>query len=568
MMKKMKRLAALLLAMVMVLGISCTVLAAEVDTGHSNKTNKPTTTEADLTGHTYKAYQIFSGTQAEGENKNELASIDWGNDINKEAFLSALKDDFVDTVKQLDSTNTIETSPFASCEDAAAVAQAMSGWSGDTIEDGKVTKEDVLARAFAILAEKNLNEGAEGKTPGASLDPGYYLVVDETTLSEGTNQVRNLSVLQMTKQDNFTPVNKTDVPELTKRVKEVNDSEPSTESEVNWVSVADYDIGDTIDFILTGTLPTDYATYETYEYIFHDTQNASLQLKTDSIKVFVNNIQITTGFNIITEAGEEENKTSDGCTFEVRFDDLKKIPSITHESIITVEYQSVLNGTGTSSGYENKAYVNYSNRSNGLGKTPEDKVVIFTFDLTANKVDGDAVSLPGAGFALFKKVDDQEVPINITGSVAKDEDGNAVADLENGQIAYYEILGNDKTTFEFKGIDAGTYVLRETTVPAGYNKAEDMTFKVVAEYDTDKTLKILKVVKEDGTEISSTDDGSDAAFTVNLTNGSMSTNVVNQKGVTLPSTGGIGTTIFYIIGGILVIGAGILLVVKRRMNAR
>ena len=128
----------------------------------------------------------------------------------------------------------------------------------------------------------------------------------------------------------------------------------------------------------------------------------------------------------------------------------------------------------------------------------------------------------------------------------------------------------DVTTFTFTGLDAGQYKLVETTVPAGYNKADDVEFTIEATYDTesaDPKLTSLVVKDKDGSVISATAENQEASFATVLLEGKVSTKVVNKAGAELPSTGGIGTTIFYILGGLLAVGAVVLLVTKRRMNA-
>ena len=174
---------------------------------------------------------------------------------------------------------------------------------------------------------------------------------------------------------------------------------------------------------------------------------------------------------------------------------------------------------------------------------------------------GETKPLKGAGFTLFKIVPGTE-----TGTT-----------LEN-QIGA-EVKGTDMTKFSWLGLDAGKYVLRETTTPAGYNTAADIEFEIVGAYvattDTDGVASGTKpeltglVVKDSSGNTISGDAETGATFTATLdsTRSDISTNVVNRKGTNLPETGGMGTTILYVVGAILVIGAGILLVTKKRMNA-
>jgi fimbrial isopeptide formation D2 family protein/LPXTG-motif cell wall-anchored protein len=201
---------------------------------------------------------------------------------------------------------------------------------------------------------------------------------------------------------------------------------------------------------------------------------------------------------------------------------------------IVVSYNAKLNDSAVIGGTGNDNTVNleFSNNPNSggdgdKGKTPDDKVVVFTYKIIANKVDENNQPLKGAGFTLYK------------------EDGTV----------FKEFAAGDATSFEFKGVDAGKYVLKETTVPAGYNKVADINIEITAQYDESKeppTLSSLTATPSD--------------FTVDLTAGSVTGTIKNEKGSELPSTGGIGTVIFYVLGSLLVIGCGIVLVSKRRTN--
>ena len=251
---------------------------------------------------------------------------------------------------------------------------------------------------------------------------------------------------------------------------------------------------------------------------------------------------------------------------------------------IVVDYTSKLNKEAVigTPGNPNEVLLKYSNNPNlednsdtDEGTTPKDKVVVFTYEIKALKVqpDGNAIdqsaydkltneekadyvkvgdkwqktkALEGAGFTLYKKVNGEYTAVG------------------------EEIKG--VTTFEFKGTDAGEYKLVETTVPAGYNKAADVTFEVKATYDTDAADPKLKSLTVEpataGFTVSVTETKNDEEEVTEITtDGIISGKVLNQKGSTLPSTGGIGTTIFYVLGAILVIGAGIVLVTRRRMSA-
>lgn len=263
-----------------------------------------------------------------------------------------------------------------------------------------------------------------------------------------------------------------------------------------------------------------------------------LTFNADSVTVTVDGTAVTTGYEVVTE------DLDDGCTFEVRFADLKNIKAVKAGSKVVVNYTAKLNENAVigEGGNTNVSKLEYSNNpyGDGTGVTPEDKVIVFTYNLIANKVDGNNAPLEGAGFTLYK------------------------LDSTTGD---YVAVGNEitgVTTFYFKGVDAGQYKLVETTVPAGYNKADDLVFSVEATYDTtsdNPELKTLVVKDASGKVVS---EGTEAIFTATLRTGAVSTDVQNLSGTELPATGGIGTKIFYTVGAIIMIVAAVLLITRKR----
>ncbi len=509
-MKRIKKLASLFLAMVMVLAMAVPAMAKE----------------ADLTGHEYKAFQVFSGTQ--NDTDANLASIQWGSGVNGDALLVALKADL-----------TIG-SVFTDVTTAEGVAKAIetAGWGEDSAQ----------ARAFARVAYANkTGDGVTVVNGQTELDAGYYLVVDVTTFDpDDEDTVWNLALLQLTKKGTFEIKNKTDVPEVEKKVQETNDTTGETS---DWQDAADYDIGDDVPFQLTATLPTDYDSYVKYTLTFRDTLSAGLTYNSDAKVFVVNGTQET-------EITPQADVNGANSTLTVAITNLKALTgvTVTKDSKIVVRYTAELNNSAVagSTGNSNTVKLEYSNDPNDdgtgtppTGTTPEDKVVVFTYNIVADKVDKDGAALEGAGFTLYKwvKTDTTEDWVQVG----------------------TEIKG--VTSFEFKGADAGKYKLVETTVPAGYNKADDIIFEVVATYDTtsdDPSVTDLVVKNEAGEVIS----GENLEFSATVESGVVNTDVINQKGSLLPETGGIGTTIFYVVGAVLAIGAGILLVTKKRMSVR
>ena len=213
---------------------------------------------------------------------------------------------------------------------------------------------------------------------------------------------------------------------------------------------------------------------------------------------------------------------------------------LTKDTKVVVTYSATLNDKAAigAAGNPNTVNLTYSNNPNKggegkTGKTPDDKNIVFTYKTVVNKVDQDKKSLAGAAFKLEKKQSDD------TYKTVK------------------EFTAGDDTTFTFTGLDDGTYRLTETTTPAGYNTITPVVFTISAEHDTDSADPKL-------TSLSGNVATGEATFTADKDAGSLTTDIVNKKGSILPSTGGIGTRIFYTIGAILVVAALALIVCKRR----
>lgn len=526
-MKKMKKLVGILLTLAMVVAMSVTAFAEENGTTPSTSTTTYKIT-APNNNHTYEIYQIFTGDLA----GNVLSNVKWG--ANGTGRPGAAVDERV--LNEIKSVNA----------------------------EGKTDAEKLdVIKKYANIPDENpkpvatVSNGAD-----TTVAAGYYLIKDKDRSVTG-DDVYTTYIVNVVGNVKIEP--KGNKPTVVKKLKETNDT---TGNVTGWQDGADYDIGDVVPFELTGTLPSNYADYKTYKYVFHDTLSEGLSYNyKDGAKVYVKN-------------GESEIDVT--SSFIVNFgtitcNNLKDIAdvTITKDSKIVVRYSATLNGNANygSQGNPNEVYLEYSNNPNytgagessPTGQTPQDAVIVFTYKLDANKVEPDGENgikpLKGAGFTLFKIV-----PGTDPGTTTEQPVGN-------------EVKGENLTTFSWPGLDAGKYVLRETTTPAGYNTAADIEFEIVGAYvattdkdgvasGTEPKLTGLVVKDSSGHEISGkAETGATFTATLNSTQSDISTNVVNKKGTNLPETGGMGTTILYVIGAILVIGAGILLVTKKRMNA-
>lgn len=533
-MKSTKKLLAFLLVAMMIVAMLPNALAATVTIP----------SDGILSGHSFTAYQIFAGNESEGA----LQNVVWGSGIDSDAFLAALKAD------------TTYGSFFSTCADAAAVAKVLT----DNNTNGG------LANAFAKLAHANKTGTGTALTVGTTdLPGGYYLIVD-TTNDVGEGGAYNASLLQVVGDIRIDV--KTAAPSVEKKVLEDDKYNQDGGYGTGYNDVADYNIGEAVTFHLIGLVP-DMSRYDTYKYIFHDTLSAGLTLNEGSIKVYVasdkagtDKAEITTGWTRGTPAAGE--------SFTVSFDDLKIVSGVTQGKYIIVEYTATLNANAEIGlpGNPNTVYLQYSNKPNqsaagdtdNTGKTPQDRVIVFTYQLNTTKVDGQntETKLKDAKFVLLNAGKNQVAKVDANNKLV----GWETVDPENVTTwpAGSELTSDGNDLFKVIGLDAGTYKLREIAAPAGYNLlSQDVEVVITAGTENNQSwngtpseaLKTLAVTAN-GT-----------AGTGNPDAGIASITIANNKGNTLPETGGIGTTVFYVLGSILVIGAVVLLVSKKRMNA-
>lgn len=593
-MKKFKKMMALVVAIVMVLSMGITVFATEGDTPAAATTytitiNKDTTDKA---AHTYGAYQIFTGKLETKDGKDVLSDIQWGEGVTAATVITELN-----KIKDADN-NAVFSIPTTAT--AADVAKAISDKNYTTDAAGAQAVADAINAALTTTTA-GTGTIAANATQGtiSGLAAGYYLVKDTAAVSGEGAQTRY--ILEVVKD--VTVAEKANVPSVIKKVKEKDDAKAESttapKNPTDWQDAADYDIGDSIPYKLEGTLPGKFAEYDTYKvYTFIDTLSEGLTPPAaDDVAITLNTETGTSlkQFFDVTVTGQELKislkENVDLRTADYNGAEEGGLFAATDKIIVT--YNATLNNKAKigSEGNPNEVKLEFTNNPNGeqdgeKGTTPEDKVIVFTYEIKALKVEPtsdaaidksayDALTdaqkadyvkvgekyqkttpLEGAGFTLYKKV--------AAGTQGADADGW----LKIGT----EVTG--VTTFEFKGTDAGQYKLVETTVPAGYNKAADVEITVTATYDTDSAdpkLTSLTVSPETAgfvveSTTPTTGDGDDAVSTTTYS-GNIVGKILNQKGSVLPSTGGIGTTIFYVLGAILVLGAGIVLVTRRRMSA-
>jgi fimbrial isopeptide formation D2 family protein/LPXTG-motif cell wall-anchored protein len=464
-------------------------------------------------GHIYEAYQIFSGDLAtENDGTNILSNITWGSGITEAGQAALLEKYDVTTVEALVEKLSALSDNSTGLDEFAKVTGEYLGTAAGTTEN---------AESYVI----------------SNLTPGYYLVKDQDeSIDEDADDAYTAYILEVVQSVEVTP--KSDTPTVEKKVKDVDDS--TANSQTDWQDSADYDIGDSVPFQLSATLGDSLQGYASYTLTFHDTMSDGLTFDADSVTVSLGDETLSDTLYVLTTTG-----LADGCTFEITLDVLAEDIAAEAGDTIVVEYTATLNDDAVigGNGNPNTVKLEYSNNPNdeGTGKTPDDKVVVFTYEADFDKIVGgeeEKILLTGAGFSLYKL--------------------NAASTAEDP----YEIVGEEitgETTFSFVGLDDGQYKLVETTTPAGYNTMTDVYFTISATHEVsaaDPKLTALNVSVVDNA----------ADITTDASNGTLKADIANYSGSTLPSTGGIGTTIFYVVGTILVLGAGIVLVTRKRMG--
>lgn len=436
------------------------------------------------TGHTYEAYQIFTGDLS--QDKTTLSNIQWGSNIassyttGKTARVIA---GYMENGKAEDGTTARTAAEWATV--IGGVLSGNPAGSTSTVTDGAYT--------ISGLAE------------------GYYLIKDQDNTLGGENDAYTEFILKLVGDAEVEP--KSGIPTATKMIDEATDTAYS----------AQYRVGDTVNFILTGTMPSNYNSYSSYKYTLHDKSAAGFTVDTSSIKVYVGSTEITSGFTI-------NNSPSDGDTFDVVFNNTKTISSINSNSEIIVKYSATVNSGATigSAGNSNEFKIDFSNNPNQpseTGTTTTSAVKVYLYNIIINKLDENNAALNGAKFKLERLTD------------ATNDTWETVNEID----------GASSNTFTFTGLGLGTYRLTETATPNGYNTIDPVTIVVSG------TVNNTGFTALNATGLS---------FTADLTNGTLTANIQNIPGSVLPFTGGIGATIFTILG-VAFIAGGVAIAVRK-----
>lgn len=549
-MNKTNKLLSLLLVLTIVFSLSVTALAA--DKTYTITVNGSGT----VADHTFEAYQIFKGdlhapeTNEGGNTSKILSNIVWGDgvDTSKGDFDTAFPESAAATAEKLTTV-----------ADAQAFAQKIAPFLSGTHTDCS-TKDD------------------SGNYKISGLPAGYYLVKDQDNTLQNKNDFYTAYLMKVVADVTATP--KGEKPTLEKQIQNNNTGEWSTTGNVA------FQLGDTVNFRIITSVP-DVSRYPNgYTYKIYDTMTQGLTSNVKSADDFTIEVKNDPGnkleskyYSVETSQITVDDKLVDHFVLTIDVKQAIADGRIAAGSELFIIYTAILNDKADfyqigEHRNSNTAYLEYSNNPNGAGtgtgKTPDSTVNAWTFPASISKVDGkdNKKILEGAKFVLSRnpnlkvsdmKCDENGVPTVTTDLIPLfapgDQSSNAAYDIATAK----QIAANTGITYVIElgskilaGFGEHAYYLYETKAPNGYNLLSEpvkFTFHSSATNDFVAGDPAWITLNDSATQLTG-----------------MNFDIANNSGSTLPETGGIGTTLFYVIGALLVVGAGVLLVTKKRMG--
>ena len=564
----MKKAFAMILAIMMVLSLAATAFAA------GDTTTLIVNTEG-YAERTFNAYRVLTATNdGEAFNYEVVPAF-------RAALASALE---IDTT---DKTGAVIDNAILEGIAALTTGESVRHFADD------------LYRAIkaANIAADITDWNGSAKT----VDQGYWLIVDVT--ENLTNESNSLVILDTAGDASVTVNLKADTTTSEKKVDDENDSISDdiagNEDGREWQDTSDYDIGDKVPFIVTGQLANDVTSYSYYSFKIVDTVSAGLTHLGNTAED--TNIQLLLNGQVQTlkAAGTEGEAdwvyeidgqvltvypnygytTNDGTAVDasaanggdlLQLFDEGTSHDVINSSTFTLRYNCLLNENAVVGGTGNKntakTVVSNNPYDDGFGETPEDTTVTFTYKFVVDKTDPKGNPLTGAEFSLYKFI--AEGKGTYTGeetvaATAEEAAKNGTYFNHPGANSYGKFVAVDRLTindagtqFTFNGIDDGYYLLLETTVPDGYKGIEPVEFYVTAKHNTSGVTELKATVKG----------GTNQTISGDTATGALNAVIENHSGSELPSTGGIGTTIFYALGGLMAVSALVLLITKKRMS--
>lgn len=527
---------------------------------------------------TYKGIQIFKATVTTTDGAKTVSNIKWASDDAEAAVVAA--------IQEKDRSYNSEN------------AQDAADWLSDNAgTDSKVASDNVLSSIAAKLDGKDGWQTTTAGSPSLSgLDAGYWLFLTATAGKpdgKSTDGFTSPVYAVIDGESTTTVTPKKDVPTVEKKVLDDADAvSDDIKGSDKWKDVADSQIGQEVNYKLTGTIASNYATFSTYAYKFTDVLSDGLDYVDGSVEVYAVNHDV---YNKIEGSKYEVACANNTLTVDFKVDGTKKglkdVADVDANTQIVVFYKAKLNSNAVignaandkKGGNPNTVKLEYSNNpyAAGTGETLEDTVADFAFKLNLNKVDqGTEEGLAGAVFTI------QSDDANTNGQYVASKDaagvvaGQLVPVTDVNHLPDYVMFtsGNDGK-IAVSGLDAGSYKVTEVKAPDdSYTKANPFTFKITAKYD-DATMKVTELkakVSEsdkgridiafgtlDGTAGDNKLTGTDGT---NAAAGEVTINVGNTKSVGLPLTGLNGVTFTWIAGG-AVLCIGVAHLIRSRKQA-
>lgn len=530
-------------------------------------------------GHTYEAYQVFKGELAVQNSHKVFSNVEWGDGVNGTALLAALKAD-----------STIG-SDFTACETAAQVAEKLAAYATD----------DAKIQAFAKVAGAHLVAGkgvesswseTENKYTISGLNAGYYLVKDKDNTAPSDDAYTRY-IFEVV--GDVTVNAKVDVPTVEKKIVE-------GEKKVDANTAG---IGDAVNYEITSKVPN-MTGYTKYFFVMEDTLSKGLTYNGDLV-VKIGNTTLTKDTDYTLTVTDKEDGTT---TIEIVFKNFINYKTQAGTAI-TVTYSATVNQDAELNpavGNPNEVKLIYSNNPNeegeGLpenpdkpkpgdatGETPNSVTKTYVTGLKLTKVDSDTrAALTGAKFQIagegmkvvlineeiYKPSEDGTYYMLKDGTYTenapvtdKDVDGYNADKYDSTTQKYEKVTVVTKDTvatdinatgyvnsngiLTFEGLGEGTYTITELKAPDGYNLLKDpITVVITASENLQGCTWSVKIGDKELT--------ADTDYLYKF-------DVENKSGSVLPSTGGMGTTLFYVVGALLAVGAGVLLATRKKMSA-
>lgn len=523
----MKKVFAAAAAIATVFGLAATTVATA--NAADNATLTVSTTDTKFAGKTVNAYKMFSATvSSDGGAVSYTLTDEWKPFFKNSVGLTDVTDANVND-KANDYVSKLKDSALT------AFAAKASNWA-------QTKTNNITADATATVSKNAATDGKYTAT-FTGLDYGYYVVaVPGATVADTNSQYAALVRVHSTTVGVDI---KGDLPTVDKKVQVNGTGQNATDAK----------IGDTLTFTLTSTIP-DMSAYSTYTFNFKDTLSKGLTFEqVKSVKVEDKTLSVNTDYTVTPP-------TAPNNTLTVAMNDFKAKQQANAGKKITVTYTATLNKDAVvgGAGNVNSATIQYSNNpsTNGTGDSEPSKVRVFTYGFTVDKYTGDqytdaATRLAGAKFTLAPKNGSAISFVQVSAGSATANAVYRVANAgETGATTTITTPANGKVVFE--GLKNGEYTLTETEAPAGYNKlASAIGVKVNGQNDgTDTTNATVTITYNN-------DNGS--SYNQTASNGVIP--VRNKSGAILPSTGGMGTIAFTVIG-VLVIALGVAWTLKRK----